>query len=203
MIPPFLGKDERWMTISGRCGNGSRRWSGAKAGVQKGVPRPLAETAALTRGSAAGAGCRAAARTSSSTYSVRRATMASTTRRSPPRTPTESGDRRSEPIPRPASCPKCPRNPRKRPLSPRETAAHRCVTQLLHARRTSARRASAPSPLPDDMASRDRREEASGTFCYDARRAWESRHSTPFFPLSRHGPARSSKTAESADRAAL
>ena len=34
-------------------------------------------------------------------------------------------------------------------------------------------------------------------------RARESRHSTTIFPLSRHGPARSSSTTESADRAAL
>ena len=36
-----------------------------------------------------------------------------------------------------------------------------------------------------------------------ARRARESRHSGPIFPLSRHGPAGSNPTAGNADRAAL
>ena len=44
---------------------------------------------------------------------------------------------------------------------------------------------------------------ASGTFGEEAGRARESRHSSPFFPLSRHGPAGSSPTAGNADRAVL
>jgi len=53
----------------------------------------------------------------------------------------------------------------------------------------------------------DRRRELGGRLCGAGRDRWTtpgpSRHSTRFFPLSRHGPARSSSTAENADRAVL
>ena len=43
----------------------------------------------------------------------------------------------------------------------------------------------------------------SRTLGKEAGRAWESRHSSLFFPLSRYGPAESSTTAGNADRAVL
>ena len=74
------------------------------------------------------------------------------------------------------------------------------VRDVVHACTTSTRRFGGSDRCPDDIVSRNVNE-ASGTFGEGAARARESRHSSLFFPLSRHGPAGSNTVARVADRA--
>ena len=84
-------------------------------------------------------------------------------------------------------------------LSPRCVVAPR----LDILRRGGGAGRTAAKPEGRGFARRSRVVGRSGTFGEEAGRARESRHSSAVFPLSRHGPARSSTTAENADRAVL